>query len=128
MNRAWSWLAEGVVVLHFAYLAYLIGGGFAAWRWPRSIVAHVLAVGWAVLIVVTKVPCPLTSLQNSFRERAGQQPLSGSFIDTYARGTLFPAGAIGLAQALVAIVVALSWVGFAHAARPGPQRSHRPGH
>ena len=128
MNTVGVGLATGVVGLHYAYLAYLIAGGFLAWRWPKSIPAHVLAAAWAVLIVVTKVPCPLTALQNTLRERAGQQPLGGSFIDTYVRGTLFPADRVGLVQALVSVVVLASWVGFAVVARPGPQRLRLPRH
>lgn len=128
MHTVWVSLAEGVVVLHYGYLAYLVSGGFLAWRWPRSIVAHVLATVWAVLIVVTKVPCPLTALQNNLRERAGQQPLGGSFIDTYVRGTLFPADRIGLAQALVGVVVVTSWLGFAYAVEPSVRRTRHPRH
>jgi len=128
MHTVWGALAAGVVVLHYGYLAYLIGGGFLAWRWPRSLVGHVAAAVWAVLIVVTKVPCPLTSLQNNLRERAGQQPLSGSFVEIYVRGTLFPADRIGLAQAGVAVIVVMSWLWLGYAARPVLQRPRRPGH
>jgi len=122
----WGWLADAVVLLHYGYLGYLVSGGFIAWRWPRSIVGHVAAAVWAVLIVVTKVPCPLTSLQNYLRERAGQQPLSGSFVEIYVRGTLFPADRIGVAQALVAVIVVMSWIGYG--VRPGLRRPHRLGH
>ena len=128
MHTAWGWLADGVAGLHFAFLAYLIVGGFLAWRWPKSIGAHLLAAVWAVLIVVTKVPCPLTAVQNNLRERVGERPLGGSFIDTYVRATFFPADRVVLAQALVGLVVVVSWVGFVAVVRPGPQRSRRPGH
>lgn len=128
MNTAWRVLADVVVTAHYAYLVYLLIGGFLAWRWHKSIVAHVVAAVWAVLIVVTKVPCPLTSLQNNLRERAGQQPLSASFVDTYVRGTFFPTDRVGPAQALVGILVLMSWLGFVRAVRQGPQRSPRPGH
>jgi hypothetical protein len=58
------------------------------------------------------VPCPLTALQNTLREHAGQPPLSDSFINLYVRGTLFPTNLIGLAQAVVGVVVLGSWAGF----------------
>jgi len=128
MHTVWGALVGGVIVLHYGYLAYLISGGFLAWRWPGSIVAHIAAAVWAVLIVVTKVPCPLTSLQNNLRERAGQRPLSGSFVEIYVRGTLFPADRIGLAQAVVAVIIVGSWFGFGYAVRPGLQRRRHPQH
>jgi Protein of Unknown function (DUF2784) len=109
----WRWLADGVVGLHYGYLAYLVGGGFLAWRFHRTIALHALAAVWAALIVVTKVPCPLTALQNTLREQGGQRPLTDSFINLYVRGELFPNDMIGLAQLLVGVVVLTSWVGFA---------------
>jgi len=36
-------LADGVAGVHYAYLAYLLVGGFVAWRWPRTLVAHAIA-------------------------------------------------------------------------------------
>jgi hypothetical protein len=108
----WRSLAGVVVGLHYAYLAYLLGGGFLAWRFRKTIGLHVLAAIWAALIIVTKVPCPLTALQNNLRERAGQHPLSDSFINVYVRGELFPRNMIGLAQAVVGVLVLASWTGF----------------
>jgi hypothetical protein len=128
MHAALRLSADGTAGLHFAFLGYLVAGGFAAWRWPKSIAAHLLAAAWAALIVVTSLPCPLTSLQNRLREQAGQPPLGASFIDTYVRGSFFPADRAGLAQALVAVVVVASWLGFACVGRPDRRRSPRPGH
>lgn len=112
MSIFWYGLADAAVAVHFAYLGYVLVGGFFAIRWPRTIAIHVLAVTWAVVIVTTKVPCPLTAAQNQFRENAGGQPLPGSFIDLYVRGTLFPAGQQSAAQAGLALVVLTSWALF----------------
>jgi len=112
MNTLWRGLADGVVAVHYAYMAYLVVGGFLAWRWPRTIWLHVVAVGWAVAIVVTKVPCPLTALQNHFRESAGQRPLSDSFINLYIRGTFYPADQQTIARVALAAIVLGSWIGF----------------
>lgn len=32
-----------VLTLHFGYLAYVVVGGFVAWRWPRTIWVHLVA-------------------------------------------------------------------------------------
>jgi hypothetical protein len=106
-------LADGVAGIHYAYLAYLIGGGFLAWRWPRTIVLHGLAAGWGALIVTTKVPCPLTAAQNELRNLGGEPRLAESFINSYVRGTFYPAAHETVARAIVVAVVLVSWVGYA---------------
>lgn len=109
-----------MVGIHYAYMAYMLVGGFIAWRWPKTIVVHVLAVVWAVLIVTTKVPCPVTALQNNFRERAGDGALSDSFINIYIRGTFYPEGQQTLSRIGAGLVIVASWVGCYYL-----RRSHR---
>jgi hypothetical protein len=106
-------LADGVAGVHYAYLAYLLVGGFVAWRWPRTIALHAIAAVWAVLIIATPVPCPLTAAQNALRERGGQPPLRDTFINTYIRGTFYPAAYETETRVVVAGIVVASWVGFA---------------
>ena len=77
--------------MHFGYLAYLLVGGFVAWRWPKTIVLHAIAALWAALMVATPVDCPLTTAQEEFRRRAGQAPLHAGFVDVYINGRLYPA-------------------------------------
>lgn len=113
MRCVWSVLTVVAVIAHYVFLAYLITGGFLAWRRPWSIGTHVLTVIWAMLIVITKVPCPLTALQNTAREHLGQRPLSGGFIHIYARGVLYPIGWDRIAQIVVGVVVLSSWIGLA---------------
>jgi hypothetical protein len=118
---SYRWLAIAVIGLHFGYLAYLVAGGYLAWRWPLSLVLHLIAVAWGVLVIVTKAPCPLTWLQNTLRELGGERTLDMSFIDTYVRGVFFPADHEVAARALVALIVAVSWIGLpvrrAHASK-----------
>jgi Trk-type K+ transport system membrane component len=118
----WRALADAVVVAHFGFLAYVVLGGFVAWRWPRTIVLHVLAAAWGLLIVTVAVPCPLTALQNQLRERGGEAALHQGFIGTYVTGTLYPAGDQRLVQALVGVVVLTSWVGLVIRRRGGIRR------
>jgi hypothetical protein len=102
-------LALAAVGLHFGYLAYLLGGGYLAWRWPRSIGLHMLAAGWALLIVAARLSCPLTWLQNYLRGLGGQPRLSNSFMDSYLRGVCYPAGEETYVRAAVAAAVLISW-------------------
>jgi hypothetical protein len=105
-------LADGVAGIHYAYLVYLLVGGFVAWRWPWTIVGHIVAAIWGVLIIATPVPCPLTAAQNALRNLGGEPTLPRSFIDIYVRGTLYPAAHETETQALIAGIVIVSWIGF----------------
>jgi hypothetical protein len=117
VDTVWRVLADVVVGFHYAFMAFLVVGGFLAWRWRWLIWPHVIAVVWAVLIVTTHIPCPLTALQNHLRESAGQQPLSDSFINLYIRGTFYPQGQQSLSQAVLGVVVIAAWIGFVRRGR-----------
>lgn len=105
------WLA---VAAHFVFLAYLPTGGFLALRWRRSVWLHVLAVLWGTASVVLRFDCPLTSIEQWARRRAGLPPLPESgFIAHYVTGVFYPAGGTGYAQAVVLTAVAVSWAVFA---------------
>ncbi|WP_034274023.1 DUF2784 domain-containing protein [Haloechinothrix halophila] len=105
-------LADATMVLHFAFLVYLTLGGFVAWRWPRTIIAHLIAVAWGALIVIFEFDCPLTGPEDYFRKQAGQEGLPGGFIDTYLTDVVYPAEHVDLVRLAVAVVVAVSWAGF----------------
>lgn len=105
-------LADATMVVHFAFLVYVVVGGLLAWRWPRTIVAHALAASWGLLITAFSLTCPLTPVEETFRRKAGEEGLPGGFIDTYVEGVLYPERYVNHARALLALVVLLSWIGF----------------
>ncbi len=43
---AYRLLADVTVAAHLAFLLYVTFGGFLAWRWPRTLALHVVAVVW----------------------------------------------------------------------------------
>ncbi|BCJ30985.1 DUF2784 domain-containing protein [Actinocatenispora sera] len=106
----YRWLGWALVAVHFGYLAYLLLGGFVAIRRPRTLVLHLLAAGWAVVVVAGHLSCPLTAAQDAARHAAGLPPLTGGFLASYVRGVLYPSGAETLAQVLLGTVVLVSWV------------------
>jgi hypothetical protein len=100
-----------VVGLHFAFLAFVIAGGYLALRWPRLIWAHLVACAWAVAIVAWPgLLCPLTVAENWARRHAGMSSYTGGFIDRYVKGVLYPAGYTTAVQAAVAVAVLTSWI------------------
>ncbi|MFI9508510.1 DUF2784 domain-containing protein [Nocardia sp. NPDC052566] len=107
-------LADAVAAVHFAFVVYVVIGGFLAWRRPRTLVLHLIAFGWGFSTVLFGVKCPLTDLENWARHRAGVAGLPPSgFIDHYLTGVIYPESALGLVRVLVVVCVTVSWVGYA---------------
>jgi len=102
-------LADLVVVVHAAFVAFVVFGGFIVLRRPRVAWFHVPAAAWGVLIEFTGGVCPLTPLENSLRLRGGETGYSGGFIDNYLIPLLYPAGLTRNTQlALGALALALN--------------------
>lgn len=106
-------LGDAVMLVHFGFLLFLAVGGFLAWRWPRVLPAHVAAAGWGLLSVLAGVTCPLTTWEDALRRRAGAAGLDRGFVDTYLTGVVYPAEHLPAVQALLAALVAVSWLGAA---------------
>ena len=70
----YSAIAAAAVAAHFAFLGYLIGGGFLAWRWPVTIWVHALIVGWTAIILTGVVECPLTTIERLIDEHFDLRP------------------------------------------------------
>ena len=99
-----------VVAVHYAFLAFVVLGGFAALRWRFLIWPHVAAAGWALAIVtVPTLPCPLTAAEAWARRHAGMRPLAGGFVDAYVKGVLYPARFTIAVQIGVMVCVLVSW-------------------
>jgi hypothetical protein len=120
-------LASIILVLHAAYLAYVVFGGFLAWRWPRTIWLHLLSGAWGLVLIVAGLNCPLTYAEDWARRQAGDAGLSRGFIDTYIEGVLYPERYAGLMQAMAAAAVFVSWVGFLLLRRDRQNRAARRG-
>lgn len=104
-------LGDATMVVHFAFLGYVVAGGFLAWRWPAAIWPHLAAAGWGLVSIVFHVECPLTYLEDWARRRGGEPGLTTGFIDHYLTGVVYPDRYAGLVQVLVVVAVAVSWTG-----------------
>ena len=105
----WRLLADGVALVHGAFLGYVVLGGLVALRWPRTLPLHVAAAAWGLLVIAASVRCPLTVAEDRLRMLGGREPLPGGFIDRYVEGVLYPARFTPLVQALVATLVVICW-------------------
>ncbi len=102
-------LADLVVVVHVAFVAFVVLGGLLVLRRPRLAWLHLPAAAWGVMIEFAGWVCPLTPLENAFRMRGGDAGYSGGFIEHYLLPVLYPSGLTrGIQLVLGTIVLALN--------------------
>ena len=80
-------IAELIVLLHFAFIAFVAAGGLLALRWPRIMWIHLPAVAWGALVQFADWICPLTYLEDWLR---GGTPEMGGFITRYLMPIIYP--------------------------------------
>ncbi len=85
-------LGDLVLVVHLAFVVFVVLGGLLVLRWPWMAFLHIPAAIWGVLIEYSGWICPLTPLENSFRRRGGEAGYSGGFIEHYIQPVLYPGG------------------------------------
>jgi hypothetical protein len=103
-------LADLVVLLHFAFVAFAVLGGLLVLRWPRLAWLHLPAVAWVAYIEFYQHYCPLTPLENRLRDQAGLDTYSGGFIDHYIMPLIYPPGLTPGIQLALGVILALSYI------------------
>ncbi len=84
--------ADLVVVLHLGFILFVLCGGFLVLRWRWVIYLHLPAFVWGSLVELVGWYCPLTPLEQSLRNAAGEVGYSGGFIEYYIVPVIYPAG------------------------------------
>jgi uncharacterized protein DUF2784 len=98
-------LATAIVVIHVAFVIFVVIGGVLALRWSKVAWAHLPAVAWAVYVEWAGTICPLTPLENSLRAAAGIEAYAGDFVAEYVLPVLYPDGLTRTGQAVIGAVV-----------------------
>jgi len=99
--------AEAVLLLHFAFIAFVLLGGLLALRWRWIVAVHLPAAAWGCFVELTGRICPLTYAENYLRNRAGDAGYSQGFIEHYLLPIIYPAGLTQRIQLLLAGIVVL---------------------
>ena len=82
--------ANILVLVHFAFILFVVLGGFIALRRPTVAYWHLPCVVWGVLIALCGWICPLTPLEWNLLEQAGKSGYSGGFIEHYILPLVYP--------------------------------------
>ena len=85
-------LADMVVLVHFAFVLFVILGGFIVARRRRVMPFHLAAAIWAALIEFSGWICPLTPLENQLRSKSGSDGYDSDFVAHYILPILYPEG------------------------------------
>ena len=98
-------LADLVVLAHVGFVLFVIAGGLLALRWPAARWVHLPAAVWGGWIEFSGGICPLTPLENTLRQRAGEAPYAGDFVSHYVVPVLYPGGLTRPTQLVLGLLV-----------------------
>jgi hypothetical protein len=98
-------LADLVLLLHGAFVLFVVAGGALVLRWPRLAWVHVPMALWGVMIEFVGFTCPLTPLEKAWRQAAGGAAYAGGFIEHYVTAALYPAGLTRPIQVVLGLLV-----------------------
>jgi len=98
-------MVDLLLLIHGAFVLFVIAGGLLVLRWPLVAWVHVPAALWGAAIEFGGFICPLTPLENAWRRAAGQQAYEGGFIEHYITAALYPTGLTRTIQLVLGMLV-----------------------
>ncbi|HSD73687.1 MAG TPA: DUF2784 domain-containing protein [Steroidobacteraceae bacterium] len=113
-----SLLADLTVLVHGAFVVFVVLGGVLVlwnlrWAW-----VHLPAAAWGAWVEFAGQMCPLTPLENHLRSLAGEHGYTGGFIEHYLIPLMYPVGLTRDTQFVLGlIVVAINLIAYGFAIR-----------
>lgn len=104
--------ADLIVLAHFLFIVFVICGGLLVIRWPKAAFIHLPAAAWGATVEFFGWICPLTALENHFRNLAGYNRYSGDFIFRYLVPIIYPENLTALMQIFFGFLVILTNIIF----------------
>jgi len=98
-------LADLLLLVHGAFVLFVIAGGLLVLRWARVAWLHLPAAVWGAGIEFTGGICPLTPIEQTWRRAAGGTGYQGGFIEHYVTAALYPAGLTHTVQVGLGLMV-----------------------
>lgn len=101
----YDFLADLVVLVHLLFVVFALLGGLLVLRWLPLVFLHVPCMLWAATVEFLGLVCPLTPLEISLRQRAGQAGYEGGFVEEYLVPILYPGSLTPAIQIVLGFVV-----------------------
>lgn len=130
--------ADVVLLLHVAFICYVVlglllvlAGLLARWRWVRGFwfrITHLAAIAIVVAQAWAGVVCPLTTLENHLRIRAGESGYETTFVAHWLRTLIFYEAepwVFTVCYSIFGALVVLTWL-FCRPRLPGWLRRRSP--
>lgn len=99
------YLADAVVIVHFAFVIFVVAGGLLMLRWPQLVWLHLPALAWGAWVEFAHWICPLTYLEDWLRGLSGSGVYRGDFVEHYLLPILYPARLTAGVQVLLGVLV-----------------------
>ena len=99
--------ADVVLLLHIAFVIFVVAGGLLVLRHRRWIWIHLPAAIWGALVELLNLRCPLTPLEFWLLSRGGAEPGTAGVIGRFLVPIVYPAGDIRVIQFLLGTLVIL---------------------
>lgn len=102
-------LADVVLLVHVAFILFVLFGGLLAFRWRRAPMAHLPAAAWGAAVEFSGWVCPLTPLETALRRAGGGMGYPADFIQQYLGPVVYPPELARTVQLVLgAVVVAVN--------------------
>ncbi|MBK5283079.1 MAG: DUF2784 domain-containing protein [Nitrospiraceae bacterium] len=101
----YPFLADLVLVVHLAFVVFVLCGGLLVLRWRWIAWLHLPAALWGAVVEFTGWICPLTPLENWLRAQGGEATYAGGFIVRYLQSILYPDALTPDIQAVLGVLV-----------------------
>jgi hypothetical protein len=98
-------LADLVLIAHLLFIVFVIFGGLIVLKWHRVMWLHIPSAIWGALIEFFGWICPLTYLENNFRQLGVADSYESSFIQHYLLPVIYPPGLTTSIQILLGVIV-----------------------
>ena len=86
----YRFLADLTLALHFGFILFVLFGGLLCLLRSYVIWFHLPAATWGVWVEWSGRTCPLTPLENHFRQAASGQGFATGFVEHYLAPVIYP--------------------------------------
>lgn len=97
--------ADLVLLAHALFVTFVVFGSLLVLCKRWLLWFHLPALAWGATVIAMGWICPLTPLENTLRQLAGQENYNGGFIEHYLLLVIYPQGLTRATQITLAITL-----------------------